>query len=241
MPPFYHLIFPDWDQSIARQAIALDAIIKKFIPNPATILDASCGIGTQALGLSQLGYQVDASDISTASIQRARSEAAQRTCAINFAVADMRTLTDCWAGQYDVVLACDNAIPHLLSDADIVTALKQLYACTKPNGIALISVRDYDADPPKDGAIKQYAVQEVDGIRYIIFQVWSVAGPVYELSMYVVQDNPTGDTQTEVLRTQYYAIKPNHLATLMKTAGFQHAHVIKDAYYQPVLVGQKTH
>lgn len=238
--PYYHLIFPDWDQSITRQAVALDAIIKEYVDHPVTILDASCGIGTQSLGLYQLGYTVDASDLSAASITRARVEAVQRKCAITFAVADMRALTACWQLQYDVVLACDNAIPHLLSDADILAAFEQLYACTKTGGITLISVRDYDVNPPKDGAIKQYAVQEVDGIRYIIFQVWSVAGPVYELSMYVVQDNPMAGIKTEVLRTHYYAIKTNQLATLMTTAGFEDVRVIKDAYYQPVLVGQKT-
>jgi len=53
------LIFRDWDASIKRQSKILDALIQKYAKeNVQSILDCSCGIGTQALGLAKLGYQV---------------------------------------------------------------------------------------------------------------------------------------------------------------------------------------
>lgn len=52
LSPFYHLIYPDWQASIARQAQALDSIIRSMGgPQRRTVLDAACGIGTQSLGL----------------------------------------------------------------------------------------------------------------------------------------------------------------------------------------------
>jgi SAM-dependent methyltransferase len=88
----YHLVYPDWNAAIAQQAAALDAIIRKHVgPPPRSILDVSCGIGTQALGLAALGHAVTASDLSSAAVERARREAAQRNLDIDFLVADMRS------------------------------------------------------------------------------------------------------------------------------------------------------
>jgi SAM-dependent methyltransferase len=71
LSPFYHLVYPDWEASIKRQAADLDAIIKEFFGDGTKrILDVTCGIGTQTLGLAQLGYDLTASDISGGAIER---------------------------------------------------------------------------------------------------------------------------------------------------------------------------
>ncbi len=44
----YHLIFADWNASIARQASVITALLHDHGMASGTILDASCGIGTQA-------------------------------------------------------------------------------------------------------------------------------------------------------------------------------------------------
>jgi 2-polyprenyl-3-methyl-5-hydroxy-6-metoxy-1,4-benzoquinol methylase len=147
MTPFYHLIYPNWEESISRQAALLDAIIHDYWGNAAhSILDVSCGIGTQSLGLAQLGYQLTASDLSAASISRAQAEAQKRRLAIRFSVADMRQAFRHHAQQFDLVISCDNAVPHLLSDDDIRQALQQFYQCTRPGGGSLISVRPYEQE-----------------------------------------------------------------------------------------------
>src|SRR5262252_389051 len=102
----YHLIYRDWNAVIAQQATALDAIIREHVgPSPRSILDASCGIGTQALGLAALGHAVTASDLSSAAVQRACREARQRDLAIDFTVADMRRCAEVHGSGFDVVLS----------------------------------------------------------------------------------------------------------------------------------------
>jgi len=65
----YHLIFEDWDRSIARQAQALNEVISaEWGGSVNHVLDVACGIGTQAIGLAGRGLQVTASDISAASV-----------------------------------------------------------------------------------------------------------------------------------------------------------------------------
>jgi len=145
LTPFYHLIYPDWQASIERQSYALQAIIRDFWGDQIkTILDAACGIGTQTLGLAQLDYDVTASDLSAPEVERARQEAARRSLNINFSVADMRHASDHRLQPFDLAIAGDNAIPHLLTDEDILIAMQQFYQCLRPDDGFLISVRDYD-------------------------------------------------------------------------------------------------
>jgi SAM-dependent methyltransferase len=95
------------------------------------------------LGLAALGYEVTASDLSPAAVERARTEARQRNLSIQTSVADMRLAYDHHRRTFDVVIACDNSVPHLLADSDILSAFQQFYACTAPHGVCLVSVRDY--------------------------------------------------------------------------------------------------
>src|SRR5665648_139453 len=147
MAPYYKYLYPDWERSIQKQADQLDSIIHEYFPNlPVTILDAACGIGTQAIGLAQRGYRVSACDISAQEIEYARREAENHSATIEFQIADMRTLWETLQSKFDLVIACDNAVPHLLTDAEILQAMRQFYWCTKSG--CLISVRDYAAMQP---------------------------------------------------------------------------------------------
>src|SRR5436309_3564539 len=94
LAPFYHLVYPDWQASVAGQAAALDGILRDLCgEGPLTLLDAACGIGTQTLGLAALGHRVTASDLSPAAVARARREAARRALDVDFSVADLRRLS----------------------------------------------------------------------------------------------------------------------------------------------------
>jgi len=151
LAPLYHLIYPDWAQHAAQQVAALDSLIRETWPQTQTLLDAACGIGTQALGLAERGYQVAASDISAGAVARLQREAAARNLMLHVQVADMRSAAQVWKHSFDVVIACDNAIPHLLSDEDILTALHAFLCCTRPGGGCILSVRDYAQVAREDG------------------------------------------------------------------------------------------
>src|SRR4051812_41409909 len=119
LAPFYPLIYPDWNTAIGRQAGALDGIIREHLDAAHTVLDISCGIGTQCLGLAQAGYQVTASDLSSEAVARASVEATARGLSIEFSVADMRHAFEHHGGGFDVVLLGDDSVhdayvPHAL-------------------------------------------------------------------------------------------------------------------------------
>lgn len=124
LAPFYHLIFEDWDAAIATGADFLTGIIwANWGDSVHSILDASCGIGTQSLGLAARGFEVMASDLSPGAVARAQKEAQARNLRITFSVCDMRELYSHHGGGFDVVICAGNSIPHLLSDSEILLAL----------------------------------------------------------------------------------------------------------------------
>ena len=241
MASLYHLIFPDWDESIERQAGQLTSIIReRWGPGCRTVLDVSCGIGTQALGLAQRGFLVTASDQSAGAVARAKAEAQRRALQIDFSVCDMRAVHDHHRRQFDVVISGDNSITHLMSDGDLLLALRQLYACTRPGGGCLLTVRDYDWEERGSRLVKPYGVREEGGKRYLIFQVWDFVARVYDLAMYfVVDDRASEQLVTHVMRTQYNAVGTDHLLALMRRAGFTRAERLDGRFYQPVLVGNR--
>ena len=240
LTPFYHLIYPDWEASLKRQAQILNDIITEFWGDRvSTVLDVACGIGTQALGLAQLGYQVTASDLSVQEVERAKGEASQRQLKLEFSVADMRTAFSHHHRQFDLVIACDNAIPHLLTDTDILNAFEQFYLCTKPGGGGLISVRDYDREERRGVQVKPYGLRQAGSRRYLLFQVWEFHDEIYDLAMYFVEDRGTSECVTHVMRSQYYAVGIGKLMTLLAQAGFEQVQRVDDRFFQPVIIGQR--
>jgi SAM-dependent methyltransferase len=241
MAGLYHLIFRDWDESIERQAQQLAGVIQeRWGATARTILDISCGIGTQSIGLARLGFQVTASDLSEGAIARAKEEAKRRSAAINFSVSDMRTAYAHHQRQFDVVISADNSITHLLDDDELLAALRQIYECVRPGGGCLLTVRDYDREERGTGILKPYGVRDEGGKRYIIFQVWDFIDQIYDLSMYfVVDDRGSERPATHVMRTRYYAIGIEQLLVLLRRAGFTSAERIDGRFYQPILVADR--
>jgi SAM-dependent methyltransferase len=238
--PHYHLIYPDWDRSMALQAEQLDHVVQQHWPGAHQVLDVACGIGTQALGLAALGYTVVASDLSRKEVERAGVEAEKRQLTLALKVGDMRQAHALHGGGFDVLMACDNSVPHLLNDEDLLQAFRQFFACLKPGGGCLITVRDYVQEARGRNLVKHYGARVEDGKRYVLFQVWDFEGSHYDFSFFVVEEDlATGQVHTHVMRSRYYAISTERLCELMQAAGFAQVQRLDGCFYQPVLVGTR--
>ncbi len=68
----------DWEAGLRKEGVTLDKFLVSQLgrPGPYSLLDCSCGIGTQAIGLALQGHQVHATDLSPVSIDCARRESA---------------------------------------------------------------------------------------------------------------------------------------------------------------------
>ena len=222
-----------------RQAGMLDSVIREMWGDVSTVLDVSCGIGTQAIGLAKLDYRVTASDLSPEEVERARQETTARNLSIAFSVADMRAAHDHHRSQFDVVISCDNSVPHLLSDGDILTAFRQFHACTRPGGGCIVTVRDYDSEDLSKQQIKPYGIREEDGTRWLVWQVWDPHPPTYDVTMYFVEDRGASECRTHVMRSTYYAIGIAKLIDLMTAAGFRDVRRVDGRFFQPLITGTR--
>jgi glycine/sarcosine N-methyltransferase len=130
---YYHLIFDNWDATMARQGDALVGLIREELessqPLGRRILDAACGIGTQTLPLAARGFRLVARDVSPAAVARLQREADARKLVID-AVADMRQVRSSVSGSFDVVLAFDNSVSHLLTDMTSVVPSGSFSECS---------------------------------------------------------------------------------------------------------------
>jgi SAM-dependent methyltransferase len=238
LAPFYHLIFQDWNASIRRQGEQLSALIEAEWQGCRDILDVSCGIGTQAIGLAMKGYSVSGSDPCETEVERAKQEASSRGLSIALSVCDVRRAHAHHGSKFDVVVSCDNSLPQLLTDEDLLLAFRQIGACLRAGGGCLITVRDYEREERGRNLVKPYGVRIENGRRYLLFQVWDFEGEHYDLTFFVVvEDLSTGEVQTHALRSRYYAVSTRKLCDLMREAGFRNVRRLDGVFYQPVLVG----
>jgi hypothetical protein len=141
---------------------------------------------------------------------------------------------------FDLVIACDNALPHLLTDEDLLAAFGQFFACTRPGGGCLVTVRDYDREDRTGIQVKPYGVRVEGGVRYLVWQVWEFHGPVYDLTMYFVEDRGEPTCVTRALRSRYYAVGTDTLLALMRRAGFVEVERLDGRFYQPVLLAKRA-
>ena len=241
----YHLIFADWQQAVLRQSQTLDALIRAEMSPPVqSVLDCSCGIGTQAIGLALRGYRVHATDLSPAAVERARREAASFGVEITFGVADLRSLQNEVAGTFDVVISCDNALPHLLQDTDLQEAARSMWSKLVAGGLLLVSIRDYDQllrERPR--TTQPHVFDDPEG-RRIVFQVWDWAddGRIYTVHQFIVRE-AGGAWATAHYATKYRALQRHELGDVLHAAGFGELrwHMPEESgYYQPIVAACKS-
>lgn len=238
MASAYHLIFDDWDAAIERQ----QAVISRLLPPPddaGTVLDCACGIGTQAMGLAHVGYAVQGTDISRAEIERAKIEAAARNLNIDFRVDDMRELQTSPIGEFGVVVAFDNALPHLDSDLDILSALTAMRDRLRRGGSLLLSLRDYEPLIEQHPTMMPPAMFLDDGRRRIVHQVWDwLDERRYTVHLFITRQLPNLEWSTDHFLGHYRAITPEEVAALVAQVGFQEVEILPPSatgFYQPIV------
>ncbi|REE87452.1 methyltransferase family protein [Paenibacillus taihuensis] len=242
----YHHIFVDWHHAVSWQGEILSKFIHSKLASAhgegISLLDCSCGIGTQAIGLAERGFIVTGTDLSPVSIERAAKEAESLGVEINFGVADFRILAQEVSGVYDVVLTADNAVPHLLTDEDLVAAASSMYEKVKDGGLLLLTIRDYDEllkEKPRATEPRVF-----DQGKRIVFQVWDWADDArtYQTNHFIVQEM-NGQWVTKHNRTRYRALLREELQQILRSVGFvdiEWTMPAESGYYQPIVTAWKN-
>ena len=235
----YHLIFPDWEGFMRHQAQVLDQLIQAHAKRtPLKLWDCTCGIGTQAIGLAERGYEVSGSDLSLKSILRARQEAQRQGLNIRFAQGDLLQASSLPEESFDLIISCDNALPHILEDTDLEKALQHVRIRLHEAGLFLGSIRDYDQlllNRPKSTPIRKLAYE---GKQVVTFQLWDWEQDQYQLQHFMLREQAEG-FHTVVRQARYRAYRREEISTMLKRVGFQEITWLmpdESGYYQPVFM-----
>jgi glycine/sarcosine N-methyltransferase len=233
----YHLVYGDrWDDAVAHQGEVLDGLIRETLGGAANVLDCSCGIGTQAIGLALRGHRVHGTDISERSLERARVEAARLGADLSFAVADFRDL-DGVDGTFDVVLSCDNALPHLLEESEVAAALRAMRSKLRPGGALIVSIRDYDKERPPPPP--PYVVAGPPRRLVVRMHDWDAPdSPLYTVRFFFITESEDGWELTHH-SARYRALPRAELEAAAAVAGFEDATWRDDVgFHQPIVTAR---
>ena len=140
--------------NISEQTEAKNALIEKLLKDQKvnTVLDMTCGTGSQVFYLAKRGYEVIGSDFSPALLDIARSKAKEMNRHITFIDGDMRNVK---VGKFDAVITIFNAIGHI-TKADFETALQNIRANLKTNGVYIFDI--FNLQAITDDVINNFAM-----------------------------------------------------------------------------------
>jgi len=237
----YDKLFFDWQATTKEQAVILDRLFADSgFDRTARVLDCACGIGTQAIGLAALGYAVTASDISDGELAEARARAEKNGVSIRFEHADFCALSDTFPEQFDIVIAMDNALPHMLTGEALEKAVRSMAGRIRPGGLFAASIRDYDSLLTEKPPYSPPYIHRTDRGQRVSFQTWVWNGDHYRLTQYIIDDGETlGVSKFEC---EYRAFRREELTKLLLAAGCTEAvwkFPEETGFYQPIVAARK--
>ncbi len=243
-PVFHHSMGYDWEAGVRWEGEWLDRFLAKQLGGrgPLSVLDCSCGIGTQAIGLALQGHEVHATDLSPASVDCARRESTEFGVAMTFGVADFRKLSETISDTFDVVISCDNSFAHCLHDDDLAAALASIKTRLKPGGLLLVSIRDYDTLVADKPIFNSECIQDTPDGRRVAFQVWDWASDArrYGVHQFLIKEND-GAYEIQHFESELRALLRDEIMTAVQGVGYEEVRwhgPDASSYYQPIVTAR---
>ena len=237
----YDKLFLDWESAIHEQAKILSNIFQIYgFNDSAKILDCSCGIGTQSIGLASLGYSITASDISGEEIKEAKKRAEKNNVNIRFVFADFCALSDTFSEKFDIIIAMDNSLPHMLTREALSTAVQSIVNQTADGGIFIGSIRDYDALLISKPPYSPPYIHKTENGQRVSFQTWDWIDDNYKFTQYIIDDEDTAEINK--FECEYRAIRRDELTNLLianSCRSVDWKFPDETGFYQPIVIAKK--
>ncbi len=237
----YDKFYQDWQSTTREEAAFLRGIFERSgFDASARILDCACGIGTQAIGLAALGYDVTASDISAGELREAEKRAAENGVSLCLRQADFRSLEDSFSERFDIVIAMDNALPHMLTAADLEKAIRSIVGRLFGGGLFVASIRDYDQMLEERPAHSAPYVHKTGSGQRVLFQTWDWVGENYRFVQYIIDDGAS--LEISKFECEYRAVRREEITGLLQACGCRDVRwefPETTGFYQPIVIARK--
>ncbi|MDP3372300.1 MAG: class I SAM-dependent methyltransferase [Candidatus Paracaedibacteraceae bacterium] len=197
-------------------------LLEKHTPLCSSILDVTCGTGSQFFSLTHKGYKVTGSDISEKMLEVAREKAIKHYPALvsNLHHADMRFVK---LGRFDGAISMFNAVGHLTKE-DFELAMRNIASNLNKGGVYIFDI--FNADYLRHGSnISKLTIdfiksQKAHAIREIQYSDIDSKGVLASYTLRY-QTDPLGNhaVSRNVQTLQVYTAE--ELANMLQQSGFK--------------------
>lgn len=196
----------------------IETLLKKY--NIKSVLDLTCGTGSQVFYLAEHGYQVTGADFSPELLRIARKKATAQNVIVQFIDGDMRTLQ---VGQFDAIITIFNAVGHVTRDGFEQT-LQNIHRNLNPGGIYIFDILNLQAMADANVAqLACYTHKKVDDTQILATQCSTIDRTEGVLTSYnnvMIQRNAQKPEQfQQEFSLQIYTAQ--ELQTMLKQKGFE--------------------
>ena len=217
-------VMTDWDARLASEGPFLKSILQEA--GARRVLDAACGSGGHALWLARQGYEVAGADVSPVMVALAREKAAAADLDVPFAVAALSALQLPASSfqppvPYDAVLCLGNSLPHLLTQDDLVAALRGMAGVLRTGGALVLQNLNYDLRWQKQPRWFMAQGGVLDGQEVLVWRFADYDAPAGRIAFHIAlfrKDPP--NWQVEVHTTPHRPLFLADLLAALTEAGF---------------------
>ncbi len=211
-----------YDAFNEKRSAIINATIEKILKkhNVTTVLDLTCGTGSQVFWLHKCGFLVTGVDINAKMLKIAKDKAHHEKLDLHFIKGDMRTIQ---LGKFDAAITIFNAIGHL-TKADFVKALHNISTNLKSDGLYIFDIVDlnyYLTDNNIAQLTIDWSTKTGDTrCRYIQYSTVNTDGILASYTTTIVQKSSEKPKALENAQTlQIYTA--NQLKELLNKNGFK--------------------
>lgn len=211
-----------YDEFNESRSTEINQIIENILRrhNVHSVLDLSCGTGSQVFWLAKRDFDIVGVDINATMLNIAQHKAKQQGLSLQFEQGDMRTSK---LGQFDAALTIFNAIGHLTKQ-DFKVAMQNINTNLKPGGLYIFDIFNLDYLLYEDNITKltiDWQKKSKDSIaREIQYSTISPSGILASYDIYHEQIGNVKPTITNAFQTlQTYDVQ--ELEQLLTAKGFQ--------------------
>lgn len=188
--------------------------------NVQSVLDMTCGTGSQVFWLKKKGFDVAGCDINTKMLDLARKKALDRGVKVDFTKDDVRSAQ---LGSFDAVITIFNSIGHL-TKSDFEIAMKNIYMNLNPKGIYVFDILNLTYllknDNITDLTLDFFRKVDEHIIRYIQYSTINERGILTSYTTSLEQnEDETFVTRKTSQTLQVYNVE--QLQTMLKKSGFK--------------------
>mgnify|MGYP003552456130 CR=1 FL=1 len=142
--------------------------------------------------------------------------------------------------KFDIIIAMDNALPHMLTSEDLENAIKSIVNQLKVDGIFVASIRDYDSILMDKPSYSPPYIHKTDKGQRVSFQTWEWKDDIYKLIQYIVEDED--ELQVSKFECEYRATTREEMTKLLLDYGCSKVEwkfPEETGFYQPIVVARK--